>query len=211
MLKTMKHDLTHRRALWCGMWGLTLLLVPVCWVPGAAATPAVAPSSVPTTGHGTNAQKKHEHHYFMGIKGGYLAGFHKVDDGDHGETHTYTSHLGGAGIFAEFTLVRRWLELEICFMALGSNHGAVLPFDILFKIPFHVNRWFHLFVGLGPAMAVAVEDGHTTVHFGGASVLGAYFWIHKHVGLLVEVRYNLLYEHGPLHEVGGGAGVVVGW
>ena len=183
---------------------VTLLLLGVNRRAQAAPSDAAAPARDPAP-----VTKPFEPHYFVGIKASYLTSIHTAET--HGERHTVIEHHGGAGIFAEFTLVPHWLELEIGFRALSAPHGASLPFDVLLKIPFHVNRWFHPYVGLGAVMAIAVGEHDTAVHFGGAAAVGAYFWIHRHVALLVELNYNLLESHGLLHEVGGNTGVVFGF
>lgn len=168
-----------------------------------APTPALAQIAVVKT-------KVHENHYFIGVKGAYLGAIHKAEAGDHGEAHTEVAHHGGAGLFFELTLVRHWLELELSIKSLSSEHGVVIPIDILLKVPFHFNKYVIPYVGIGPAMAITV-DGDASVYFGGASALGAYFWVHRHIGLLLEFNYNILHDHGLVHELGVGAGVVVGF
>lgn len=138
-------------------------------------------------------------HLAAGVKGGYLAGF------AHGEV----AHSGGGGAFVEWTAVQGWLELELGARYLGG-HGHLLPIDLLAKKPFHLTDTVHPYLGLGPTFVLAFADG-TSVHYGLATVAGSYLWLAKHIGLLAELNYNLVYEDGAVHEVGAAAGLAFRW
>jgi hypothetical protein len=122
----------------------------------------------------------------------------------------------GAGGFFEFTVVPNWLEIEVAFHYVNAGGLHELPFDVLLKKPFHVNKWFHPYVGLGGLVVpvFASEAGTTAVKVEGglASVVGSYFWFSKHVGWSVDINYNLLFgDGGVTHEMGATSGVVFGW
>ena len=120
--------------------------------------------------------------------------------------------VGGGGFF-EFTAVENWLEIEASFHYLRAHGANELPIDVLLKKPFHVNSWFHPYVGVGgvvvPVLATDVEP--LVVHGGVAAVGGAYFWFSKHVGWSAEINDNLLFGGHIVNEFGGTTGIVFGW
>ena len=78
----------------------------------------------------------------------------------------------GAGIFGEISAVPNWLEIELAIKALATADGALIPIDVLFKIPFHLTNTIHPFIGLGPTLVI-VAAGDIAVHFGLAVAVGA--------------------------------------
>jgi hypothetical protein len=141
-----------------------------------------------------------ENHTFVGAKGAYLA---VPEDG---EIH---HHLGG-GVFFELTLAPQALALEISAKWMSAAAGYELPLDIMLKVPFHVSRVLHPYLGAGFVAVLAVDDG-VAAHFGGGVIGGSQFWLTDQVGLLAELCFNLLYGHGLIREFGGALGVVFGW
>ncbi len=139
-----------------------------------------------------------DHHFFAGLKGSYLAGF------AHGELH----HQGGGGLFFEASVIHHWLELELGARIMTDGHGALLPLDLLAKMPFHLSDTIHPFLGIGPTV-IFNFDGD--LFFGGVLAGGSYFWFAHSWALVVEANYNLIYEHGVVNELGLNAGIVYGW
>ncbi len=163
-------------------------------------TPTSEPHAEAEPEHEAHGKDEHENHFFAGAKGAYLYAMQK--DGNH--------HHAGAGIFFELSLLPHMLELEISVKAMSAHEGVVMPIDILLKVPFHPLPKVNPFIGLGPAMALVIDDG-VEAHFGGAVAAGSYFWVHPHVALSAELNFNLLYAHGPAYEYGGAVGVLAGW
>jgi hypothetical protein len=161
-------------------------------------------------GHGEHGgAHEHHNHYFVGANGMVLAAFSKEP----------TEVKFGGGAFFEFTVVPNWLEIEIGVHVLKAPEKLELPIDVLLKKPFHVNHWFHPYVGLGPTIVpefVAANEkegkaARTELDGGVAIVAGSYFWLHPHVGLSLEINNNILFAHGIIDEFGGSGGVVFGW
>ena len=153
-------------------------------------------------GHPTADASHDDHHsgprYVLGVKASYLEAV--TPD----EIHA----AGGGGLFFEFAVVPHWFEIEYGVRVLTSGHGLSFPADIIFKIPFHPTDAVQPFVGIGPTLVPAFEDGTGTVlHGGGVLAVGSYFWAWSWGGLLAEVNYNLLYDHGVAHEAGLNVGL----
>ena len=126
---------------------------------------------------------------------------------------TVKSSYGG-GVFLEVALVPRQLSLELAARVLSTSGDVAVPIDLLVKKPFHVNRWFEPFIGLGPTVVPLIKKESTELEVGGAAVVGAYFWLTRHVGLTAIVHYNLVYNVSAKeleHELGGSGGVVFGF
>lgn len=174
-------------------------LVAALGLAGAGARAAEAAAEAEQSEH-AGAHAGRENRSFVGAKGAYLA---VPEDG---EVH---HHLGG-GVFLELTLAPRALELELSLKWMSAAAGYELPLDVMLKVPFHVNRVLHPYLGAGFIAVLAVDDG-VAAHFGGGLLGGAYFWITDQVGLLAELNFNLLYGHGLIREFGGAVGVVFGW
>ncbi len=151
-------------------------------------------------GHSAGDEHEGGHRFFVGAKGSYLAGFAEE------ETH----HFGGGGLFFEVLAVPHWLEIELFVRVMGNSHGVILPIDLLLKVPVHINDVFHPFIGLGPTV-VPSFIGDAAVHFGGVVALGSYFWVSPSFAIVAELNYNLVYEHGLVHEAGVNVGVAYGW
>jgi hypothetical protein len=121
---------------------------------------------------------------------------------DHGLLHY------GGGLSVERAFFSHRLELELVALGLPTGHGLLLPVELLAKIPFHPTPWLQPYIGAGPAMALNFDARGTEVHFGGACVLGSYFWLGGGFGLMLELNYELFYDHGAASELGTSAGVV---
>jgi hypothetical protein len=117
-----------------------------------------------------------------------------------------SEQLSGTGIVYERTVIPHWLELEFSAAALfGNHHHTVFPMDILFKKPFHVASMLDFFIGVGPALSYHVEEHELFV--GAIASAGCYVWLGNHLGLLFEVDYALIPEHGAVHEFEGASGI----
>jgi hypothetical protein len=143
--------------------------------------------------HGVHAP---ERHYVIGAMGTYLTAIH----GD--EVH----HLGGGGLLFEATLVPHWLELEYSVRALSDGHALLFPVDVLLKLPIHISDTAVPYIGAGPTVVPSFVD-ELEAFAGIATTAGACFWLWSWGGLFAELNYNLLFEHGLVHEIGGSGGV----
>ena len=143
-------------------------------------------------GHGGHHGHRPHHRYFLGVLGTGLAVL--ADEG--------TSSHFGVGAFFEIEAIAGWLEFELSLRVLSAQTGVELPIELLIKKPFHVNHWFHPFLGIGPALVPAFLDEGNSVHGGGAAAVGAHFWITSDVALMAEFNYNLIYDNGLVHELG---------
>jgi hypothetical protein len=147
----------------------------------------------------------HGHHpqrdFFFGAQLVMLGSF----KGSESERHV------GLGGFLEFSAIHHWLEIEFGLRMVNGKDGLEMPFDVIFKKPFHLNSWMHPYVGLGPTVLFTPGSNESAAHFGLATALGSYFWLSEHAGLSAELNYNLLSDSGALHEVGGAAGIVLGY
>lgn len=142
-----------------------------------------------------------DRHFFTGLKGTYQLGI------AHGATH----HPGGVGLFFEGSVVHHWLELELAAGYRTDGHMHAIPIELVAKLPFYPHPRVNPFVGLGPLLSIVTVDGETGVFGGGTALVGSYFWMSEHWGLVAEVGYGLVYEHGLAHEVVVNAGLVYGW
>ncbi len=166
--------------------------------------------------HGEAQAEAHGEAHGQGHHGGvhevhhrYLAGVFGVVLGALAEEGT-TAHVG-VGAFFEMLVIPNWLEIELSTRVLSAETGVELPIELLFKKPFHLTHWFHPFIGIGPALVPAFLEEGNSVHGGGASTIGAYFWLTSDLALLAEFNYNLIYDKGLVHELGGSFGALLGW
>ena len=106
------------------------------------------------------------------------------------------TNLAGAGAFIETQLIPHWVEAELSARVVGGPDTRV-PIDVLFKMPFHIPDG-HIFLGAGPT--TILHHGHW--YFGGVATLGALYWFSPTVGLVGEVNYNLVSDHGAVSEFG---------
>lgn len=137
---------------------------------------------------------------------GFKAGPMLVLEPSHDDTHSMVSIPAGfAGVFFERTLVHDWLELEVTVpVGMAEVEGRTVlfvPLDIHFKKPFHPLPWLAPYVGAGPALDIFVHEAK--VYAGGSFTAGAYIWPgHQHVGVDVELDYNVLaFEGSAAHEM----------
>lgn len=181
------------------------------WLPFATAAAQAAPqvheedrpgaSAEPHLPAGTPEAHAEHHRVNVGAAGVVLAVF----GGEEGaQAH------GGGGIFLEATAIEGWLEIELNLRLLAADGGIETPIDLLFKKPFHLNRWFHPFVGIGPAVVPSFGPRELRTHFGGASAAGAHFWVGRRLAIVAEANYNLIAHDGLLQEAGGAVGLLLG-
>lgn len=145
---------------------------------------------------------EHSNHFATGVFGSsYLV----VDPDDH-----LHGHYGG-GAFFEAHVIPHALAIEFGIQVLKAPEAVELPFDLLFKVPFHAAPWAEPFIGAGPSFVPAIHDGTTSWHFGAAIVAGAYWWVHPHVAILTGLNYNIIANGGAQHEIGLMVGPVYGF
>lgn len=140
---------------------------------------------------------EHDYHLMAGALGTSLFA---LDESGHG--------VHGGGLFVEVTAFPHWLEVELAVRVVASE--AVMPIDLLLKLPLHISESVHPFVGVGPALVIGLED-EGSAHAALAASLGLYWWLVAHVGVTAEVDYEMVFAHGAHHELGGSVGVVFGW
>ncbi len=134
--------------------------------------------------------------WLVGLKGVYVRAFN---------SHERALDGGGVAVFAETTIIPGWLETELNVAVVDFEEGAaVVPDDLLFKKPFHIGS-FCPYVGVGPSMTIVLEAGGEVL-FGFVAAVGAYVWLHDHVGIDVELDYGLVAEDGVEHELTVAAG-----
>lgn len=165
-----------------------LLLIFLC-IP--LLSPGISAASEP---HGEAAPRR----FVAGIKAGYLGG---LAGGE-------LNHSGGGGLFLEWAAVPHWLSLELNVKVLGG-HGTYLPIDLLLVMPFHLTDAIHPYVGIGPAVGINLSS--SSAAFGFATAAGAHFWMTRRIGLLAELNYAMINDHGVHHEIGGQVGLCLGW
>ena len=149
---------------------------------------------------------------------------HEAGHVEHAPTHIVTGATGtalavmlddeaeaayGGGVMIEWE-AQEHVSLAFNVRVLSAGHAVELPMDLLVKVPFHVTQWFHPFFAVGPTVIPIVSGGSGT-HFGGAAVAGADLWVSDHVGLVAEVAYNAISNHGLQNEAGGNLGVIFGF
>lgn len=184
--------------LWIAAW--VTLLAALAPQRGQADQSTQPPRPAPA-GHGADQSYPPEpHHFVLGAKGSYLAGF------SDGQVH----HFGGGGLFLELSVVPHWLELEYGIRVMTDGHAVAFPMDLLLKMPFVVSDVVHPFVGLGPTL-VPVANGGINTHVGGVVSAGTYLWAWTWGGFVVEANYNLIAEAHLVHEVGGNGGFAFRW
>jgi hypothetical protein len=158
---------------------------------------------------------KHEggHHRFhirfMGMTGAGIVG-------------SEAGFVGGGGLALEVILISGWLELELGVTGLSAERGFEYVADLYAIKPFHVNSWFHPFVGLGlsgaafrfPVDATATEPAGVEAGFmfGPSATVGIDFWLNRRIALFVRADYTLYFLR-PMqtHEIVGAFGFVLGF
>ncbi len=115
----------------------------------------------------------------------------------------------GVGLFFEHAVIEHALELELS-TSLLSTDGAMVPVELLARVPFSLTESFSLFVGAGPLAVFALpNEGEANVHFGFSTALGGALWVDHDFGLMLSANFAGLFDHGFVPEVGGAAGVMV--
>jgi hypothetical protein len=164
--------------------------------PSVARADSEEPSSEASAEH----EHEHEHRFHLGVVGSAWYGL-----GDGGAVGRY-----GPGAFLAISVIPHWLELTPFVRVLWSKDGVTVPVDLLAEVPFHVTHWFHPFIAVGPTVAPTFSSSGTTAAWGGASAIGAHFYVSPEYALVVEANYNLLDNQGVIeHEVGGTLGALV--
>ncbi len=151
-------------------------------------------------GH-SHSEHSDGHRFFLGAKASYMTQF----------AHGHVNHLAGGGVFFEVLAIPNWLEIELFGRVMGGGDLMMFPIDLVLKKPFHINETVHPFIGIGATVVPTIIDDKTEVFFGGLVAVGSYFWLTQTVGIVAELNYNLVYEHGIANEVGVNAGIVLGF
>lgn len=122
----------------------------------------------------------------------------------------------GAEVFLEWNAAPSWLALEFSAGGVAVQDGAQIIINLIFKKSFHLNARLEPYIGLGPIFLPTVAEGLTSFDYGvgGAAVTGTHVWLTSGMGLVAELKYNLLHqsrdEHAGLaQEFGVGAGFVL--
>ncbi len=76
----------------------------------------------------------------------------------------------------------------------------------LAKFPFHLDDAWAPFVGIGPTVVPVFAD-ESSVHFGGVVAAGVSYGLGDWGSIFAELNYNLIYEHGAVHEIGVNTGI----
>ncbi|MEM9070534.1 MAG: hypothetical protein AAGE52_18660 [Myxococcota bacterium] len=142
--------------------------------------------------HVNRSPHTEESRVLLGIKGSYAS----VHEGEREQG-------GGAGIFAETTLIHGWLELELSAQLLRIGGEAwEVPIDLLLKKPFCFGDFIQAYVGIGPAVAVVVAESERETLVGGLIAVGAYLWVTPRFGWDVEVNYAVFGRaQEPVHDI----------
>lgn len=109
------------------------------------------------------------------------------------------THLGVA-VSYERALIPGALALELNAIVAPGAEGVTLPLELLVKKPFELSRVAEPFVGVGLA-AEWLEEGTYHPRYGVGADLGSYFWLGRHMGLVVEAEYGLLLTREVSHEL----------
>jgi hypothetical protein len=156
--------------------------------------------------------EQHHHHFhirFVGLTGAGVSG-------------SEAGFVGGGGLALEVILIPGWLELELGVAGLSAERGFEYVADLYAIKPFHINSWFHPFVGLGlsgaafrfPVDAKGAEPAgiEAGFMFGPSALAGIDFWLNRRVALFVRGDYTLYFLRPTLtHEFVGAFGFVLGF
>lgn len=130
----------------------------------------------------------------IGLKGSVCLTVH--------DTH-YGDTFGGGKLFAERVIIEHWLEIEASAGVLTTADKHVYPVDLVLKVPFYPAEDIMLALGVGPVMAYCHEE----IFWGAILLFDSYFWISHHIGLIAELGYGIIAEHGALNEFQANVGV----
>jgi hypothetical protein len=130
--------------------------------------------------------------------------------------------VGGGGLALEVILISGWLELELGVSGLSAEHGFEYAADLYAIKPFHINSWFHPFVGLGlsgaafrfPVETTATEPSGIEAGFifGPSAIAGIDFWLNRRIALFLRADYTAYFLRPmPTHEIAGAYGFVLGF
>jgi hypothetical protein len=124
-----------------------------------------------------------------------------------GEREARASRLaGGAGIFAETSLWRDRLELELGLVLTTPGVELAVAVEPLLKLPLHMAERVDSYVALGPTLLSATSARQ--VRAGGQLVLGSYIWFGAHHGLDLDLGLAAFGGDGALFELSVGLGPV---
>ena len=146
----------------------------------------------------------HEHHHSMHMSPhthgtAWIAGFKALGVAEFvPESGTHTG--AGTSLSLERNVVDGWLEVELVVNAAVVEDVWIFPIDVLFKKPFHIGP-FCPYVGIGGA--AKFHEGHLDEPvFGATLATGAYYWFGDHMGLDLEIAYDvMLGAEAPTQEL----------
>lgn len=125
---------------------------------------------------------------------GPMMGVQLTETAGHG--HLKTGVCGQLGV----PMAHGALEAELVAGAHGSEHGTVVPIELLLEVPMHFGQHVDAFVGLGPGVELhPTQPGHPVTPTGSVAVGGRTWW--GHAGFGAEVGYTMLLDEQSSSEV----------
>ena len=159
---------------------------------GSVADAAPATLVSPTTL--TNPKEAHHVHQVIALK--FIGGASITRD--------HADQIGGPAIVYEVELWPHELELELCAAMLTGPHQRFYPLELMLKHPFTLGSVVELYIGGGPSLTL---DDQGEAYIGAIASVGSFFWLTEHFGLLAEVDYAIVADHGAVNELELAAGV----
>lgn len=119
-------------------------------------------------------------------------------------TRDHADQIGGPAIVYEHELWPHVFEVEVCAAMLTGPDERFYPLELMLKHPFPIGKVVELYIGAGPSLTLHSEG---RASFGAIASFGSYFWLGEHFGLLAEVDYAIVADHGAVNELELAAGV----
>jgi len=111
--------------------------------------------------------------------------------------------VSGFGGQLDFPLIGHMLELEVGAALLHSEHGNIVPVELMLAHVFDVSPLVQPYVAAGPTLCI----GAHTVEPGAALTGGLNLWTRGHLGVHGEAIYAHVYGEHLAQEVTGGLGM----
>jgi hypothetical protein len=119
-------------------------------------------------------------------------------------TRDHADQIGGPAIVYEHELWPHVLDFEFCAAMLTGPSERFYPLEVMLKHPFVLGKVVELYIGVGPSLTLHSEG---SASFGAIASFGSFFWLGEHFGLLAEVDYAIVADHGAVNELEFAAGV----
>ncbi len=130
-------------------------------------------------------------------------------------------HRSGWGLAGgiEFSPWPSWTDVYVEVTFLTNREQRLISADLGLKIPFHVGGQWEVHGVVGPALAyehfrenrstgVVAESSFVV---GVVAGLGATYWMHRHVGVTLDVNYRVLGGEGIAHRLFSALGIASRW